>query len=464
MKAKFAALAALITAAVSLSGALVRAAEKPVVYAKAYILMEPETGRILLAARHKERVYPASMTKVLTAEITLDYLNPDDIVICGPEVNSIPWDSSKAGLAEGEAISVTNLLRALLIRSGGDAAAVCAAAVARAARPDADTSTYARCEKIFRGFMNEKAKALGAADSNFINPHGYHDENHYSTAYDTALITKAALGYPLIAQIGKESGYSGPGADVDPADGYFVGNYRWTSHNNLLLGGNDFYQYATGLKTGVTDQAGECLAATAEKDGVTLIAVTCDSPVIDDGSGPSATRWADAKGLFEYGFNNYGFETIQTAGEPLGEAEVERPRLGAETRLPLAAMDGVSDYMTKAELALVTRSVSIFPEFAGAAAGLSVKAPVEKYQVVGRVVYTLDNAVIFTGGVRALADALPRTFNSDVDYYIAETRAALFGSAALPYWIIAGMGAVMLFMLVHIVKNRRRGNNSWGGR
>ncbi|NLK36762.1 MAG: D-alanyl-D-alanine carboxypeptidase, partial [Epulopiscium sp.] len=188
------------------------AAQKPEVTAETAILMEPTTGKIIYSKDIHKKMYPASMTKILTALVVMDYFSPDTLITVGTEINEVTLDSSKAGHKRGETLTVENLIRGLIIPSGNDTANVLAAAVAKKVENNNDL-TPEESEKVFARLMNEKAKKLGAKESHFSNAHGYHDENHYTSAYDMALITREAQKNKMISEIAKEKSFSGKGVE-----------------------------------------------------------------------------------------------------------------------------------------------------------------------------------------------------------------------------------------------------------
>ncbi len=198
--------------------------------------------------------------------------------------------SSIAHLGRGNKLDLQTMLEAIILPSGNDAAYTAAANVGRIIKGDENISTKDAI-KAFCDEMNVLAKELGAKNSHFANPDGIHDDNHYTTAADMALISKAALEQPLLAQVvGEEkavrsllSGEAG---------------ITWHNTNYLLRTDNRFYlEGATGLKTGYTSEAGYCLAASAEKNNVKLIAIMMNSP---NGDG----RFDDAVGLFNVCFDS----------------------------------------------------------------------------------------------------------------------------------------------------------------
>ena len=210
------------------------------------------------------------MTKMLTSMVVLDNMDLNETITVDSSINEIPWDSSVAGLEYGEVMTVENLIRGLIIPSGNDVAAAAASAVAK--KNLGKEVSYSEAEQYFAGLMNEKAKELGCTDSNFVNPHGYHNDNHYTSAYDMSLIAQAAMKYDIIKTVAAEIKFSGNSAGKQKynVSGKTV-EHTWYSHNNLITNGADYYKYATGIKTGFTDQAGDCLAASATNGNENLM-------------------------------------------------------------------------------------------------------------------------------------------------------------------------------------------------
>ena len=211
------------------------ASAEPSVSAVSAILIDQATGKVLFSKEADKRMYPASTTKLLTALVTLDYLSPDEFVVAGDEINAIPYDSSKAYHILDETIKVENLIRGLIIPSGNETACIAAREVARRVSENEDIA-YPDAERLFCRLMNEKAKYLGAVSTNFVNPHGYHNDNHYTTAHDMALISVEALNNPLIKQIVQEKEFIGNGAGVNPNLSWITQEYKWSTHNELQIG------------------------------------------------------------------------------------------------------------------------------------------------------------------------------------------------------------------------------------
>ncbi len=363
----------------------VEAEDIPEIKAATGILIEPESGTILYEKNMQEKMYPASMTKIMTALVVLDYFKADDLITVGTEINEITLDSSKAGHKVGETLTVQNLLRGILIPSGNDSANVLAAAVARKAK-DNENLSFSRCETVFTDLMNDKAKEIGAINTHFSNAHGYHEENHYSCAHDMALFSKAFMDNEILAEIASEESFTGNGADNRLTDDpeAVTQDYAWRSHN-LLVTDNVFqYPYATGIKTGFTNEAGDCLAAAAEKDGRKLIAVVFNSE--DPG------RWEDAAKLFEYGFNAYAPKELTKENGVVKEMPLTKHNKLQGDKVPLVFQKSLKVYLPVDMKEEVKSKLVLKDEYkvTDKDGKIQIKAPLKKGEEVGQVIYHID--------------------------------------------------------------------------
>lgn len=287
----------------------------PVVNGKYAVLIDGHSGRVLYGKNHDIKAYPASVTKILTLLVAVDYLDPSELIVVSDEINEVPWDSSKAGHEVGESILVENLYRGLILKSGNDSANVIAINVARKFLDDYYI-TYEEGMETFVNLMNEKAIEAGALNSNFANPHGYHDKDHYTTAYDMALIIKEAMNNDIIREVVKETYFSGYGAgDHSNFTGINTKKYYWRTHNLILPGQRYGYDNAIGVKTGYTSRAGACLGAAAQKGDEYLISVVFNSN--------GGKRWEDTTNLFEYGFNNFDIHNVANSGDIIDTVYVD---------------------------------------------------------------------------------------------------------------------------------------------
>ena len=245
------------------------------------ILMDINSGAVLFEKNSHEPYYPASITKILTALIVIENCGLDETVtFSNTAVNTLEPNSSILGARAGDTLSVRDCLYALLLQSANE--------VANALAEHCAGSMDAFAEK-----MNEKAAELGCTDSHFANPSGLNDPNHYVSAYDMALIAKAAFNNPTFVEIDSTTYYDVPtGKLMQYPDGW-----RYYAHHRMLRRNDSlYYDGVIGGKTGYTSLAGNTLVTCAERDGMKLVAVVLNGHM---------THYSDTKALFDYGFKNF---------------------------------------------------------------------------------------------------------------------------------------------------------------
>lgn len=259
----------------------------PVVGAESAILMEAQTGTILYAKNIHQHQYPASTTKILTALIASEQCQMDEIVTFSREaVFDTPRDSTHIAMDTGQALTMGQCLEALLIRSANEVAYAMAEHI-----------TGSTDWQVFGNLMNERAAALGCVDSHFANPNGLPDENHYTSAYDLAMIGRAFFANEMLCKITVTPRFEFPATDRLPET-------KIENNKMKLLPGREYaYEYLVGCKTGYTDTARSSLVACAERNGMKLISV-----VLHD---EAPFQYEDTLALFDYGFAN--FEKVNVA-------------------------------------------------------------------------------------------------------------------------------------------------------
>ena len=272
------------------------------VSAKAAVLMEAESGEVVFGQNPDARLPMASTTKIMTALVALEEMPLETVITVSPDTVGV--EGSSIYLTEGEQLTLEELLYALMLESANDAAETIAAAVAGSVED-------------FASLMNRKAAALGLTDTRFSNPHGLDADGHYTTARELALIARAALQDPVFRQICSTKRKTIPLHGTE-------GVRLLLNHNKLL----DSYKDCIGVKTGFTRKTGRCLVSAAERDGVTLIAVTLGAP--DD--------WRDHTAMLDYGFGLY--ESVELCGDggyaaPLWTVSGTREYVMAENAAPL---------------------------------------------------------------------------------------------------------------------------------
>ena len=244
----------------------------PHLLARAAVLMERDSGRVLFAIHPNERLAVASLTKMMTALVAVDQAWLEQPIRATEYSRSIP---TVIGLDPGDVLTLEEMLYGLILRSGNDAALAIAEDLGGGNGP-------AAIER-FVDKMNQKAREMGLRNTHFVNPNGLDADGHYSSAYDMAQISRAYLQHPILARIAATTQYQ-----IDKPPGWFFANI------NGFLGA---YPGADGIKTGYEDRAGHCLAASATHDGHRLIAVILNSD----------QSIADAARLMDYGFALLGW-------------------------------------------------------------------------------------------------------------------------------------------------------------
>lgn len=251
----------------------------PSIYGTSAILIDADSGAVLYANNGHEKLYPASITKIMTGLLSIEHLSMNDTITYTDDVlNSLPGDASKLGLMSGETTTIHDALYALFLRSANDAAVGLAKKISGS-------------EQAFGELMTERARQIGALDTNFVNSTGLHDDMHYTTAYDMALITRAAMSNSEFSAIWGCQNYTLAATNLSES-------YRiWHTHSLLVSTSNYYYPSAIGGKTGYTDEAGRTLVTAARKNGLTLISVIMKSD--------NEHIFSDTASLLDYGFQNF---------------------------------------------------------------------------------------------------------------------------------------------------------------
>lgn len=266
-------------------------AEKPQVNAKAAIVMEASTGAILYSKNIHDSYYPASITKILTTLLALENSSLGETVTFSKEsIFDVDLDSSRIGIDVGEKLSMEESLYGIMLESANEVSY----AVAEHISGDVES---------FSELMNKKAKELGAKDSHFVNPHGLPDSNHYTSAYDMALISRAAINNPTFREITATKTFTIPPTNIQE-------EARPLANHHKFINGAIPYEGAIGGKTGYTSKAKYTLVTFAEREGMTLISVimNCDS---------IQNEYADTSYILNYAFNNYSVYNITEMENPL---------------------------------------------------------------------------------------------------------------------------------------------------
>lgn len=255
---------------------------EPVIYSNAAILMDGKTGEILFEKNADEKHYPASITKVMTALLTLEHLKKDDTFVFSQNaIYSIEAGSSHIGMKIGEKMTVDQALHALLLMSANEVANGLAEAV---------SGTIDQ----FAIDMTNRAKMLGAKNTNFVNPHGLHNENHYTTAHDMALIVKELYKNDYFKEIMSHETYQIPANELNPEIRYLSQQHKLM---NSIRYKDSYREDVIAGKTGYTNEARHTLVTVASKNNIDLIVVILE--------GEKNSYYEDTEKLLDFGYSNY---------------------------------------------------------------------------------------------------------------------------------------------------------------
>lgn len=338
------------------------ATAQPELIGETAILIDMKTGEILMEKNANEQRYPASTTKVMTAILTLEHFKDLNEQLTVDDVTPYEVEGSHIALEPGEILTVHQIMGGMMTESANDCALVLGKSIA------GSTEDFAR-------MMNEKAKALGALNTNFVNPNGLHDPEHKSTAYDLAMIARYAMTNPSISAIFREFvttyKYEIPPTNIKTEMRHLYNTNRllYDTVNKVYVGNQKRvckYEGVTGVKTGYTSHAGGCLIASAERNGSEFLCVTMKST--DMG------RFADSIAMLDWAFTNYRTYQALNQGDHVGEVSVKR---GAVKTVQVAsASDIYTTIPMESPDTIVTTKVVMDTQ---------VQAPVAKNQVVGKI-------------------------------------------------------------------------------
>ena len=359
----------LSTVILSASVVSVNALSETEITAPAAVLMDANSGKILYEKNAHDQRPCASITKVMTLTLVMEAIDSgkihlDDVVTTSAHAASM--GGSDIWLEEGEQMSVDDMIKATAVASANDAAVALAEFVSGS-------------EDDFVAAMNEKAKSLGMEDTTFLNCNGLDEEGHITSAYDVALMSRELIKHEKIFD------YTSIWID------YLRGGETQIVNTNKLL---KSYNGITGLKTGTTGDAGSCISATAERNGLSLIGVVL-------GAASGTDRFRDAATLLDYGFAN--FESRQlTLSDELAPINVEN---GMQDTVGVACEDSAWLTVPKGEGEGVKESLDI---------PATISAPVADGDVVGSLTFTLSGEEIAAFDIVATEDVAEKSFGSIV--------------------------------------------------
>ncbi len=410
----------------------------------AALVVDATYDEILYEMNAHEKRYPASLTKVMTAMLVLEAVDRGELamddMITAPEGihNGLPADGSTQNIKSGEIMSLQDLLYCILLPSANEACNVVAHAVSGSV---AD----------FVNRMNERAAELGMTGTHFVNTHGLHDDDHYTTAWDVYLMCYEAMKNETFREIVATAEYFVPPTNVSEQRHFYNTNALLS---NLKYSGY-VYQPAIGIKTGSTGQAGYCLASAAEQDGRTLYCVVLGAELAkQEDQSYKRMNFSESSRLLKWGFDSFSYRTILETSEPLAQLAVT---LSDTDHVLVRAEGSLSALLPKdLDLAEFEQTIELYSD--------SVEAPVSEGQELGRISLTLNGEDYGSLSLVALNDVE----RSDLLYYI--DRAETFLAQT---WVKAAAVGFVLFILLLILlisahnrrkrRRRRSGSRSYSG-
>jgi len=340
----------------------------PVIDAHAAIVIEFESGRVLYEKNAYSKRAMASTTKIMTAIVALENSNLNDIVTVSPRAARI--GGSLMHLTSGEKLTMLELLYGLLLRSGNDAAIAIAEHVGGSVENFAD-------------MMNKKAREIGANNTHFVTPHGLDAPDHYTTAYDLALMTQYALKNPVFAKIVATKEIT-------------IGKRTMYNTNEML----NIYQGADGVKTGYTGQAGRCLVTSAKRGNMRLISVVLNCPT-------RSKRALSSKKILDYAYENYKYYNLLKADDKFNSIPVIK---GVKSEVDIIPSSEIGMPLSHDEAKSIEKIVEL-PK--------NLKAPVAAGTEVGTVKFVIKDKVIAETSLKTAYDVRKMKFG-DYMYKIIE--------------------------------------------
>lgn len=374
---------------------------QPAITAPSAILIDAKTGKVLYEKKANEKHYPASTTKIMTGLLAVEHGKLDEIITIGKNPPLVEIGSSQIYLVTDEQLTMEQLLYAMMLESANDAA------VAIAEHISGSVEEFAK-------LMNSKARELGALNTNFINPNGLHDDNHYTTARDLAMVAKYAMTLDKFRSVVKEVKYTIPKTNKQEERNYITNTNKliWKTYDKFR------YEYATGIKTGYTVKAKQCLVGSAKKGGMELISVVMGAE--------GQNVYSDTVALFEYGFSNYQDVEILKKDQIVTTISIKK----SEEKINLLASEDFSMVLSQAEREKVRTEIKTIEP---------IKEPINKGDVLGAMLVFLDGKEVRRINLLSSVEiAAPKKLNSH--WWL---------------WMIAGFLLYRTAVTIYKVKRRR---------
>lgn len=419
-------LAILCSLSFSFRAAAAREGE-PKIRSNAAILYEVTSGELVYEKNGKQKAYPASTTKIMTALLALENCEMDEpVTVTRTALNTVSPGSSIAGLQNGEVLTMYEMLECLLVASGNDAASVIAVHIG---------GTVAQ----FVEMMNERSRELGCTSTHYTNPSGLHDEEHYTTAEDLLKVTVEAMKHPEFVEIVGS-------AQVTIPETNKVDHPRYFNNTNQLISqavtSVNLYSKATGIKTGHTTPAGYCLVSSAENGDLSYIAVVLGG-YIDENTGRNYS-YVDSINLFLWGFSDFKYRTIVSTSDLVKELEVDLAK--EKDFVILRAAEDVTAFLHEDDDidAIFTKTISVQE---------NITAPVERGDILGTM------TILRGSEVYARVDLVAtNTVERSEGLYYFEQLGAFFEKPLVRAFVALLLAALIVYIIFVIFYNKRRRN------
>jgi len=440
-KYRFTALLMAMLLTASILSPAAQAAQAPNVMAEAALLMDAANDEILYEKNARERMYPASLTKVMTALLVLEEvdagrLSLDQVVTASNTFSTgLTANGSTQDIRAGEQMTLRDLLYCLLVASANESANILAETV--------DGTISAFVER-----MNQKATQLGCENTHFANPHGLHVDDHYTTAHDIYRIARAAMENDTFRTIVSTRSYEIPATNMHKARVFYSTNallVTWYYRESYL------YDKAIGIKTGTTDEGGYCLLSAAKNGEDYLISVVLNAPMLElEGGGTDRRQFTESRELFKWGFSNFTRRQIVDTDTPLAQVEVTlsqtdhvlvRPAHQLERTLPrdLKLEDIKQEIVLDAE---------------------TVQAPVEAGQPLGKLTLTYQGQEL--GQIDLVAVSAAE--RSQLLYYLNQIQSFFQNTAGKLVAVILIVALAILILRKTVLRPRSRYGSRYSGR
>ena len=414
--------------------------EDPDILAKAALLMDVETGTVVYAKNEHEELYPASLTKIMTALLTLEAIDEgkltmdQELTATASALEGLASDGSSAGIKVGETMSVRNLLYCMLVVSANEACDILAEAVSGSV-------------SAFVEAMNAKAQELGCVNTHFANPNGLHDPQHYTSAWDMYLITAAAMEHEDFMTICDTANVVIPATNMSGERNYWTTNHLLSTWRVIGYRNTE----AHGIKTGSTDAAGHCLVSSAMRGSLHFVSVILGADRVEENGVGNIRSFSETTRMFNYGFDNFTYKTILESKEIIQEVPVTLSEMDHVTVHPAQDIEVLIPKVLNAED--LERTITLEEP---------VEAPVSKDQKLGTMTLSYDGTVYATVDLLASYDveaSKMMTFWRDVKEFFAKTSVRV---AAIVLEVL-----ILVLILWKVLFGRRRyryGRNVGRGR